>query len=117
MEKFTVNGKAYFVKDLDFEYLVELDKHDIKVTNITGMAAVNCFFAYCSGMDEKQASDEISKHIINGGTLEDIVGAYAKALEDSGFFRALMEQTKKEQEKVESSAPKATKKNSKAVTE
>lgn len=117
MEKFTVNGKTYFAKDLNFEYLVELDKHDIKVANITGAAAINCFFAYCSGMDEKQASDEISQHIINGGSLDDIVGAYAKALEDSGFFRALMEQTKKEPEKVESSAAKTTKKNNKAVTE
>lgn len=117
MEKFTVNGKTYFVKELDFEYLVELDKHDIKVTNVTGAAAINCFVSYCSGMDESQASKEISQHIVNGGSLDDIVGAYAKALEDSGFFRALMEQAKKEPEKMESSTAKVTKKNSKAVTE
>lgn len=120
MEKFTVNGKAYMVnRELDFNYLVMLDKNDVKVTNVTGLAAINCFFAYVSGMTEEQAGDEITEHVKNGGSLDAIANAYVKALNDSGFFRALMEQAEKGQTEVESTEKKATskKRTDKVATE
>jgi len=101
MEKITINGKTYVLsKELDFNYLVMLDKNDIKITNVTGLAAINCFFAYVSGMTEEQAADEITEHVKNGGKLDDVANAYVKALDGSGFFRALMEQAKTEQTEV-----------------
>ena len=109
MEKFTINGKTYVMnKELDFNYLVMLDKNDVKVTNVTGIAAINCFFAYISGLSEEQAGNEITEHIKNGGSLEDVANAYVKALDESGFFRALMEQTKKEQKEVGETDEKAS---------
>jgi len=118
MSKFTVNGKTYFTKELTFEYLVALDKNDIKVTNVTGIAAVNCFFMYCSGLSEEEASKEITNHVINGGKLDDIIEAYSEALNESGFFRSLMEQAAERQEKVEPAEEKSQKKSRKeAVTE
>ena len=89
MEKFIINDKAYFARELNFEYLVELDKRGIDVKHITGLAAVNCFFAFCSGMDETTAADEITKHIIKGGNLDEIIEVYGKKINDSDFFRAL----------------------------
>lgn len=109
MEKFTINGKVYFAKELDFEYLVMLDKNGVSVSNVTGVAAINCFLAYCSGMDETRAAKEISQHVINGGKLGDVVEIYAKKLEESDFFRALMEQTTEPQEEVEAKPTKAPK--------
>ena len=111
MERFTLNKRVYEVKELNFEYLVMLDKNDVKVSNISGIAAINCFVAYCGDMTEKQASDEISAHVVSGGRLEDIVDVYAKALEESGFFRALMEQTAERQENVEEKNPETSKKS------
>ena len=115
MDKFTINNKVYFVKDLDFDFLVTLDKNDIKVENMTRLAAINCFVAYCGDMTEKQASKEISDHVISGGKLDDVFNAYAKALQDSGFFRTLMEQTETGQEEVESEVEKTPKKTRKTV--
>jgi N-glycosylase/DNA lyase len=120
MIQFTINKKVYYVeKELDFKYLVMLDKNGIKVTNVAGLAAVNCFLAYVSGMPEEIAANEISQHVINGGKLDDIVNAYAKALEESGFFRALMEQAEERQAEVEQTETEVTskKRRVKAVTE
>jgi hypothetical protein len=115
MEKFTVNGKEYYTQDLNFEFLVMLDKNDIKVTNILGLAAVNCFLAYCGRFDEKTASKEITEHIMNGGKLDELTEIYGKALEESGFFRALLGNDESEPEtsgKDTTEAPATKKKKS-----
>ena len=120
MEKVVVNSKVYSVeKELDFNYLVMLDKNDVDVSKMAGLAGVNCFLAYISGMSEEEAANEISLHVINGGTLNDIIDSYGKALEESGFFRKLMEQAEKKQEEVEQTDEEtsASKKKDKVVSE
>lgn len=117
MGRFTLNGKVVYTKELDFAYLVELDKRGIEVSNVAGVAALNCFVAFCTGMSEKQASDEISLHIINGGKLTDITDVYVKELEESGFFRALIQQTAERQEEVEEKSEKTTKRSVKKNAE
>ena len=97
MEKFTVNGKAYFAKDLDFEFLVSLDKNGVALDKIGGLAAVNCFLAYCGNITEEQASKEISAHMIAGGKLDNIVDVYSKCLQESDFFRAILGRVEDEQ--------------------
>lgn len=114
MIKFTVNEKTYVLnEELNFKFLVMLDKNDIKVTNMTGLATVNCFLAFVGNMDEDQASEEISQHVIKGGKLDDVYTAYKQALEESGFFRSLMEQAEtgqKEVEETDKETPKKTRK-------
>lgn len=97
MEKFEVNGKTYFARDLDFEFLVTLDKNGVSVDKIAGLAAVNCFLAYCGRMPEEKASKEISEHMINGGTLDAIIEVYTKCLQESDFFRAVLGRVENEQ--------------------
>ena len=103
MDKFTVNGKVYFAPELDFDFLSELDMNGIESDRITGPAAISLFLAYCSRgrITREQASKEISQHVINGGTLADIVDVYKKKLEDSDFFRAIMEQAEKAETEME----------------
>ena len=121
MERFTINGRNYVVsRELDFSYLVMLDKNGIEVSKMSGLAAVNCFLAFIGGMTEEQASNEITQHVINGGNLQEIIDAYAKAIEASGFFRALMEQTEKGQKEVEQTEEKTSssaKKRAKTASE
>lgn len=120
MDKFSINGRSYVVaKELDFSFMVMLDKNDVKVTNMAGIAAANCFLAFVSGMTEDQASDEITEHIKKGGNLEDLLNAYAKALESSGFFRALVQQAEKGQTEVGETEEKTSprKRTAKVTTE
>lgn len=97
MEKFEVNGKTYFARDLDFEFLVTLDKNGVSMEKIGGLAAVNCFLAFCGRMSEDKASKEITGHMINGGTLDGIVEIYTKCLQESDFFRAILGRVENEQ--------------------
>lgn len=114
--KFTINNKVYFPKDLDFNFLCVLDKHDIDVNHMAGMAAVGCFLAYCGNMTEEEANKEISEHVKNGGSIEDVFNAYKDCIEESGFFRALMEQAAKGQKEMEETAAESTKKSRKKET-
>lgn len=117
MEKFTLNGNVYYAKDLDFAYLVELDKHGISMENMTGVAALNCFVAFCTGKSEKEASNEISLHIINGGDMNDLTSIYVKKIEESDFFRAILGRNPESETETETVAEKAPKKRVKKTEE
>jgi len=43
----------------------------------------------CMGVKADQAGEEIEKHILNGGTMEEIADVLRQAVEESGFFQAL----------------------------
>ena len=117
MEKFTLNGKVYYAKDLDFAYLVELDKNGISMENMTGVAALNCFVAFCTGKTAKDASNEISLHIINGGDMEELTTAYIKKIEESDFFRAILGRNQESETETETVTEKTPKKRGRKVEE
>ena len=72
--------------------------------DIMGMAAANCYFAYCSGLSEEDAAAEISQHVINNkGDFGDLVSVYGSKVNESDFFRALMGRTQNEEPETESS--------------
>lgn len=114
MEKFTVNEKVYFVKELDWAFLVECDKEGIDSNRITGAAALNMFVAYCSGLDPKEAQKEINEHVLKGGSLPELVEIYNKALTESGFFRRIMGLPEESEETVAEETEEAPKKEPKA---
>lgn len=103
--RFSVNGKTYNAEEIDFYFMAYLDKCGVDSTNIMGPAAMNCFFSYCSGLDERQAAKEITEHTINnkGKMPEELIETYRKLLEESGFFRALLQES--EQETAEEEEP------------
>ena len=121
MERFTINGKKYDAKELDFWYMTILDKNNIDVNNITGMAAINCYAAWCMGVDEETAAKEISAHVIaNGGEFPDVMAAYVEKITESDFFRVLLqkaEQTDETEEEETSDENTKTKKVKKEVSE
>lgn len=104
MENFVINGTTYRARDIDFGFLVEMDKAGISIDNIMGVAAINCYMAYCSGLSEQQASNEINQHIIDGGKMDDIGNIYGQKIGESDFFRTLMGATQNE-ETAETSEP------------
>ena len=122
MEMFTVNGKSYQAKDVSFDYLVFLDINHIQVNDISGLAAINAFFAFCTGLSMKKASDEITSHVINnnGQMPQELIDVYGKMPNDSDFFRALLQGDEKtEDEMDETNAESSSKKKrvAKKVTE
>lgn len=119
MNKFTVNNKVYFVRELDFNYLADLDMEGIDVTKIASVAALGFFLSYCSNgkLTRQEANSEISQHLINGGKMDDISEAYKDALEESAFFRALLGEAEAQSAEVEETATKTQKKSIKKEKE
>lgn len=125
MKTFNVNGKQYQAVELDMNFLTFLDKHGVEINILEGLAASACFLAYCSGMSEKQANQEITEHVIaNDGLLPtELFEAYTQAIEDSGFFRALAkrgekaEQTESPESEQTSEETQKKKRTTKSATE
>ncbi len=117
MDVFTINGKTYQAKDVDFEFLVRMDKAGVPIENISGIAALNLYLSFCAGITEAQASYEISQHFIKGGNLDGIGEAYGEKMTESDFFRSIMG-TNQATEPEESKTPKkATKKKETVVSD
>ena len=109
-KNFTVNGKKYKAVDVDFLFLVHLDKCGVDMNAITSVAAVNAYFMYCTGMNEVQAAKEITEHVIaNKEFPSELMNTYLEVIGESGFFRALMgadETSETEEESTSETAPK-----------
>jgi hypothetical protein len=82
---------VYQIPELDFDYLVQLDLNGVEPKNLGGIAGLNVFVAYVTGVDAKEASKLISTHIMNDGKMEELFDVYNNALTESGFFRKVLE--------------------------
>lgn len=113
MENFTINGKTYIAKDIDFSFLVMMDKADIDIEHITGLSAINLYFAYCANITESQASAEITQQFIKEGNISELTESYVFKVSESDFFRSIMGTNKQETEKKTTSITKKDTKSKK----
>lgn len=95
--KFTVNKVTYTAKPMDFDLICELEDMGVTFERIDKMpmSLIRAYFAICADITKAQAAELIQKHLISGGSLEDITEPMAKEMDASDFFHALSE--KKEQ--------------------
>ena len=91
MGTFKFNGEEYEARTVDFEYLVFADKLGVDTDHLFGVAGMNCYLSYCTGMREREAAAAINEYVINnsGKFPEEVMDAYLAKCEESGFFRAL----------------------------
>lgn len=91
MNRFTVNGKEYTAKAFDFNLVCDLEDMGISLeqAGTKPMSMVRAYFALCAGMSVPVAGKEMEKHVMSGGTLEDVTISMSKEMEISDFFRAL----------------------------
>lgn len=107
MERITINGHSYPAKELDFNFLCELDEAGIQVTDIGNkiMSVIRVYAAFCMGTSHEIAGNEINQHVINGGELKDVIDVFGEKAENSGFFQAINKTT---QAKTTEGNPKKT---------
>ena len=94
VNRFTLNKETYTAKPFTFKLLVDLNKMGIKIADMSkmDMALLNAYVAVCVDVDEDEAAELIEKHVIGGGKLEELIEVMSAEMEESDFFRALMEQ-------------------------
>lgn len=85
----TINGKSYKAAEFDLNLVCDFEDRGITLDDISNKM-FNVIRQYCAtsmNVDPKTAGREISEHIANGGTLEEISDVMSAAMGDSGFFR------------------------------
>lgn len=114
MKTFTLNGKVYEAKELDFNMICDLEAKGLSLEEIESkpMSMMREYVAFCMGVDEKVAGKEIEGHMISGGNFGDIASVMSGAMEDSGFFQALSKGTETETPKSKAKTKKVV-----AITE
>ena len=85
---FTINGKLYQAREITFNAICELEDAGVSLTEIEQkpISTVRSYFAICLGGNKEVAGQEIEKHIINGGSLDEIMTAFREELADRLLF-------------------------------
>lgn len=98
MKGFSINNKVYPVREIDFNFLCEMEDRGISIDNIDKkpMKILREYLAIVGGMTSEKAGKEIEAHVISGQSLTEAYDALNEAMESSGFFRAMSEQNGEE---------------------
>ena len=101
----TINGKSYKAADFDLNLICDFEDRGISLDDISNKMfnVIRQYVASSMNTDPKTAGREISEHLANGGSLEEISDIMSAAMEDSGFFRTA-------QKKQASASPKGARK-------
>ena len=108
-----VNNKTYQVPELNFAHSKRMEQMGLPVEGLISrkyiFTAVSAFVAIVVPCDAEQADYLIEQHIEGGGNIEEIYEAYANAVQESRFFRKLLN--------VDEETSKNTKKSAQQKTE
>lgn len=88
-KEITINGHIYPTKEITFNTVCQFEEMGIPMAEIEekSIMFIRAYAAMCMGKKADQAGEEIEKHIINGGSMDDIAEVLKEAVEESGFFR------------------------------
>ena len=100
--KFTINGTEYEGAKYDYNTHCDLKDMGIDISKFTKNpeGIIRAYLAVSSGMDLRMAGNEINEHLINGGSLDEIMEVLANEVNNSGFFQKAKDK-KSEKEKSE----------------
>jgi hypothetical protein len=106
MKNFTINSKVYKAKEFDFNLVCDLEDEGIslEVMQDKPMSMMRAYFGICAGIGRKAAGEEMQKHIVSGGSFEEMAEAMSDAMEQSDFFRAANKTTEAETAENQSEA-------------
>ena len=93
-----INGKEYKNVPITFNVFCKLEEMGVNLHNIEDklFSSAIAYAVLCMKKPAALAGEEIEKHIINGGSINDIIEVFAKELEKSGFFQAMAKQATEE---------------------
>ena len=99
MRTFLINNKRYIAKELTFGAVRHLESNGITLGDMGSkpFSLASGYLSFCAGISMNAADEEIEKHVINGGNLDEIFESFTEAMNESRFFQAL---NKKKEEEV-----------------
>ena len=106
MKTVHINGKSYQGAEMTFNNVCKMEEMDAPITYgaKVSFSMLRAYLALCMNTSKENAGEELEKHIINGGNMDDLAEAMNEAVENSDFFRKLQETTTEETPKMETEA-------------
>lgn len=91
----TINNKKYTVPALAFKDMMHMENMGFSVLDIIQNQKIFSIAAAFTGVvancDREEAERLVEQHVLGGGNLTEIYKSFAKALNESDFFKALLE--------------------------
>lgn len=102
-----VNGKTYKAAEMTFNNVCKMEEMDAPVTlgQKVSFSLLRGYLALCMNTSKENAGDELEKHIVNGGSMDELADAMASAIEESDFFRKMSENEEQNVAAVETETP------------
>jgi len=105
MSTVKINNKTYEVPELNYTHSKKLGEYGVPLRRMIDpdliFTIVSAFIAIVVDCDIDTADHLAEQHILGGGKIEDIYGAYTNAMRESRFFKKLLgiQEQKMEKEK------------------
>ncbi len=86
-----INNREYRIPELNFNAMCVLEELGASFSQMDKkvLSTVRAFLALAMGGDVEKAGKEMEAHIASGGSFDEIMADISRAVEESGFFRAL----------------------------
>lgn len=99
MRTITVNGKEVKCAELTFNNICVMQEKGVDFDNLdkTSLNVARVYLAISMKTDLDTAGNLIEEHVLGGGDLSGIMGAFAEALDESGFFRTMLQRMETEE--------------------
>lgn len=103
MSTVKINNKTYEVPELSFEHSKILEQYGVPLFRMNDpnllFTCVGAFVSIVVGCNSEHVDYLMEQHVLGGGTLDEIYGAYIQAITDSGFFKTLLENMENQEKK------------------
>lgn len=98
MRAFTINGNRYESKPFDFNMVCDMEDLGFELEKIgeRPRTAARAYFACCVNGNKYFAGKELEKHLISGGSMDELIDVMNHEMDTSDFFRYLTETEEKE---------------------
>lgn len=100
MRRITINQKGYNIPELGFKQMREMEDKGFNiidiVPNMKVFSIAAAFTAVIADCDALEADRLIEQHCLGGGNVLDIVEAFKEAMEQSSFFKSMLDAAKTE---------------------
>lgn len=91
-----INQKKYEVPELTFKHLPQMEKCGLSIMDMASgkyiFTTAEVFTAIVVGCDTDYADHLLEQHILGGGDIASIFDAFMEAMNNSGFFKKLLEE-------------------------
>lgn len=95
-----INGVEYKNVPITFNVLCQLESLGVSITDMEShlMSAARAYASICMKKSVDAVGEIIEQHVINGGSVKDIIAPFAEEVEKSDFFQKMLARAKDQQE-------------------